>query len=286
VAIIGLFVSFAVFAPLLAPYDPTRIALPQKLMPPFFIPGGNTAHLLGTDNLGRDILSRLIWGARVSLTVSAAVVMISSAVGLAFGLAAGYIGGRTDSLLMRFADGSIAFPGILIALLFAISLGPGVWTVILALSVLGWAGYARIVRGEVLRLRNLEFIVGARVIGASPARIMATHLFPNVLDAWVILITLQIGLVVLAEATLGFLGAGVPPPTPSWGSLVSDGRNFVDSAWWISFFPGLAIGMLVLCANYLGDWLRDTMDPRLRRTRQPRRTGTSSRHTVRRLIPA
>jgi peptide/nickel transport system permease protein len=264
-AVILLFVIFAVFAPLLAPYDPTRIALPQKLTPPFLAPGGNPAYLLGTDSLGRDVLSRLIWGARVSLTVSAAVVLISSAVGLLLGLAAGYLGGRTDSILMRFADGSIAFPGILIALLFAISLGPGVVTVIVALSVLGWAAYARIVRGEVLRLRNLEFVVGARVIGASPTRIMVAHLFPNVLDAWVILITLQIGLVVLAEATLGFLGAGVPPPTPSWGSLVADGRNFVDSAWWISFFPGLAIGMLVLCVNYLGDWLRDTLDPRLRR---------------------
>jgi peptide/nickel transport system permease protein len=268
-AIIGLFVIFAVFAPLLAPYDPTRIALPRKLLPPLFFDGGNTAYLLGTDALGRDVLSRLIWGARISLMVSAAVVLLSSGVGLLIGLAAGYIGGRTDSFLMRFADGSMAFPGILMALLFAISLGPGVWTVILALSVLGWASYARIVRGEVLRLRNLEFIIGARVVGASPARIMATHLFPNVLDAWVVMITLQIGLVVLAEATLGFLGAGVPPPTPSWGSLVSDGRNFVDSAWWISFFPGLAMGLLVLCVNYLGDWLRDTLDPRLRRTRQP-----------------
>ncbi len=268
-AIIGLFVVFAVFAPLLAPYDPTRIALPQKLTPPLFIEGGNPGYVLGTDALGRDVLSRLIWGARISLTISAAVVLLSSAVGLLVGLAAGYIGGRTDSFLMRFADGSLAFPGILIALLFAISLGPGVSTVILALSVLGWASYARIVRGEVLRLRNLEFIVGARVVGASPGRIMATHLFPNVLDAWVVLITLQIGLVVLSEATLGFLGAGVPPPTPSWGSLVSDGRNFIDSAWWISFFPGLAIGLLVLCVNYLGDWLRDTLDPRLRRTRQP-----------------
>lgn len=268
-AVIGLFVIFAIFAPLLAPYDPTRIALPQKLTPPLFAAGGNTAYVLGTDALGRDVLSRLIWGARISLTISAAVVVLSSLAGMLIGLAAGYLGGRTDSLLMRFADGSMAFPGILIALLFAISLGPGVSTVILALSVLGWASYARVVRGEVLRLRNLEFIVGARVIGCSPARIMATHLFPNVLDAWVVLITLQIGLVVLSEATLGFLGAGVPPPTPSWGSLVSDGRNFVDTAWWISFFPGLAIGMLVLCVNYLGDWLRDTLDPRLRRTRQP-----------------
>jgi peptide/nickel transport system permease protein len=263
-AVIGLFIIFAVFAPLLAPYDPTRIALPQKLIPPVFIDGGNSTHLLGTDALGRDVLSRLIWGARVSLTISAAVVLLSSTVGLAVGLAAGYIGGRTDSFLMRFADGSMAFPGILMALLFAISLGPGVWTVILALSVLGWASYARIIRGEVLHLRKLDFIAQARVVGSSPARIMATHLFPNVLNAWVVMITLQIGLVVLSEATLGFLGAGVPPPTPSWGSLVSDGRNFIDTAWWISFFPGLAIGLLVLSWNYLGDWLRDTLDPRLR----------------------
>jgi ABC-type dipeptide/oligopeptide/nickel transport system permease subunit len=268
-AVIGLFVSFAIFAPLLAPYDPTRIALPQKLLPPFFVEGGNPAYILGTDNLGRDVLSRFIWGARVSLAVSAVVVVVSSAVGLAIGLAAGYLGGRTDSFLMRFADGSIAFPGILMALLFAISLGPGISTVILALSVLGWANYARLVRGEVLRLRNFEYVIGARVIGCSPVRIMGTHLLPNVLDAWVVLMTLQIGLVVLSEATLGFLGAGVPPPTPSWGSLVSDGRNFVDTAWWISFFPGLGIMLLVLCVNYLGDWLRDTLDPRLRRIRQP-----------------
>jgi peptide/nickel transport system permease protein len=267
-AVIGLFVVFAIFAPLIAPYDPTRIALPQKFTPPLFFVGANSAYVLGTDALGRDVLSRLIWGARVSLTVSAAVVLLSSLVGLLIGLAAGYIGGRLDSFLMRFADGSLAFPGILIALLFAISLGPGVSTVILSLSVLGWASYARIVRGEVLRLRNLEFIVGARVVGCTPVRIMTTHLFPNVVDPWVVLLTLQIGLVVLSEATLGFLGAGVPPPTPSWGSLVSDGRNFVDTAWWISFFPGLAIGLLVLCVNYLGDWLRDTLDPRLRRTRQ------------------
>jgi len=263
-AIIAMFVIFAVFAPQLAPYDPTQISLTQKLKPPFFVEGGSTAHLLGTDNLGRDVLSRLIWGARVSLIIATAVVVLSSVVGLAIGLAAGYIGGRTDSFLMRFADGSLAFPGILLALLFAISLGPGVVTVILALSILGWASYARIIRGEVLQMRKLDFIAQARVIGCSPARIMVTHLFPNVFNVWVVMITLQIGLVVLAEATLGFLGAGVPPPTPSWGSLVSDGRNFVDTAWWISFFPGLAIGLLVLSWNYLGDWLRDTLDPRLR----------------------
>jgi peptide/nickel transport system permease protein len=264
-AVITLFVGSAIFAPLVAPYDPTQIALPHKLTPPVFLQGGNPAYLLGTDALGRDVLSRLIWGARISLTVSAAVVILSSIAGLIMGLAAGFLGGRTDSFLMRFADGSIAFPGILMALLFAISLGPGMWTVVLALSVLGWASYARIVRGEVLRIRQLEFVMGARVVGCSPARIMASHLFPNVFDAWVVMITLQIGLVVLSEATLGFLGAGVPPPTPSWGSLVSDGRNYVDTAWWISCFPGLAIGLLVLCVNYLGDWLRDTLDPKLRR---------------------
>jgi peptide/nickel transport system permease protein len=263
-AIIAMFVAFAVFAPLLAPYDPTQIALPQKLKPPVFIDGGTFAHLLGTDNLGRDVLSRLIWGSRVSLSVTAATVVLSSIVGLLIGLAAGYLGGRIDDFLMRVADGSIAFPAILIALLFAVSLGPGVTTVIIALSILSWANYARIVRGEVLRLRNLEFVVGARVIGCSPARVMATHLFPNLLDIWVVMITLQVGLIVLSEAALGFLGAGVPPPTPSWGSLVSDGRNLIDTAWWISFFPGLAIGLLVLSVNYLGDWLRDRMDPQLR----------------------
>ncbi|MBV9133642.1 MAG: ABC transporter permease [Chloroflexi bacterium] len=238
--------------------------MPQKLKPPIFVEGGSLAHLLGTDNLGRDVLSRLIWGSRVSLSVTGAVVVVSSLVGLLIGLASGYIGGRTDSVLMRVADGSIAFPAVLIALLFAVSLGPGVTTVILALSVLSWANYARIVRGEVLHLRQLEFIVGARVIGCSPARVMAMHLFPNLLDIWVVMITLQVGLIVLSEAALGFLGAGVPPPTPSWGSLVSDGRNLIDTAWWISFFPGLAIGLLVLSVNYLGDWLRDRMDPRLR----------------------
>jgi peptide/nickel transport system permease protein len=259
-----MFVIFAVFAPLVSPYDPTQIALVQKLKPPFFMEGGSTAHLLGTDNLGRDVLARLIWGSRVSLSVTAAVVVVSSIVGLLLGLAAGYVGGRMDDFLMRVADGSIAFPAVLIALLFAVSLGPGVTTVIIALSVLSWANYARIVRGEVLRMRQLEFIVGARVIGCSPIRVMITHLFPNLVDVWVVMITLQVGLIVLSEAALGFLGAGVPPPTPSWGSLVSDGRNFVDTAWWISFFPGLAIGLLVLSVNYLGDWLRDRMDPQLR----------------------
>lgn len=263
-AVIALFVIFAIFAPLVSPYDPTQIALVQKLKPPVFIEGGSIAHLLGTDNLGRDVLSRLIWGSRVSLSVTAAVVVVSSIFGLLIGVAAGYMGGRTDDFLMRVADGSIAFPAVLIALLFAVSLGPGVATVIIALSVLSWANYARIVRGEVLRMRQLEFIVGARVIGCSPVRVMVTHLFPNLLDVWVVMITLQVGLIVLSEAALGFLGAGVPPPTPSWGSLVSDGRNFVDTAWWISFFPGLAIGLLVLSVNYLGDWLRDRMDPQLR----------------------
>src|SRR5579859_2233173 len=263
-AVIVMFVIFAVFAPLVSPYDPTQIALVQKLKPPFFIEGGGIAHLLGTDNLGRDVLARLIWGSRVSLSVTAAVVVISSIVGLLIGLAAGYVGGRADDFLMRVADGSIAFPAVLIALLFAVSLGPGVTTVIIALSVLSWANYARIVRGEVLRMRQLEFIVGARVIGCSPLRVMVAHLFPNLVDVWVVMITLQVGLIVLSEAALGFLGAGVPPPTPSWGSLVSDGRNFVDTAWWISFFPGLAIGLLVMSVNYLGDWLRDRMDPQLR----------------------
>ena len=207
-AVIGLFVMFALFAPLLSPYDPTQIALTQKLKPPLFVAGGSTAHLLGTDTLGRDVLSRLIWGVtRLAGRHRGRGYRVEHR-WIALGLAAGYVGGRTDSFLMRVADGSMAFPGILIALLFAVSLGPGVGTVILALSVLSWATYARIVRGEVLHMRQLEFVLGARVIGCSPARVMARHLFPNLLDIWVVMITLQVGLVVLSEAALGFLGAG------------------------------------------------------------------------------
>ena len=272
VLVLTIMVLGAIFAPLIAPYDPLQTSLSARLAPPAFA-GGSEAHLLGTDKLGRDVLSRIIYGARVSLSVSLLVILITGTIGTTLGIISGYFGGWLDSLLMRVTDVSLAFPGILIALLLAVTLGPSFTTVVLAISLLGWAAYARLIRGEVLKLRNADFVAQARIIGCSPGRIMLTHIFPNVVNPLLILATLSVGLVILIESALSYLGAGIPPPTPSWGSMVSDGRGLIDTAWWISFFPGLAIGMLVLCVNYLGDWLRDALDPRLRRTRQPGKAG-------------
>lgn len=253
----------AICAPLIAPYDPLQTTLTARLDPPSFA-GGSGAHLLGTDKLGRDVLSRIIFGARVSLSVSLLVILITSTIGTTFGILGGYLGGFVDGLLMRVTDISLAFPGILIALLLAVTLGPSFTTVVLAVSLLGWAPYARLIRGEVLKLRNADFVLQARIIGDSPARIMLTHIFPNVVNPLLVLATLSVGLVILIESALSYLGAGIPPPTATWGSMVSDGRGLIDTAWWISFFPGLAIGMVVLSGNFLGDWLRDRLDPRLR----------------------
>jgi peptide/nickel transport system permease protein len=253
----------AVFAAQLAPYDPLQTSLSARLQPPAFA-GGTSAHLLGTDKLGRDVLSRIIYGARVSLSVSLLVILITSTLGTTLGILGGYVGGATDSLLMRVTDISLAFPGILVALLLAVTLGPSFTTVVLAVSLLGWAPYARLIRGEVLKLRSADFVLQARIIGCSPQRIMLTHIFPNVINPLLILATLSVGLIILIESTLSYLGAGIPPPTPTWGSMVADGHSLIDTAWWISFFPGIAIGLVVLSGNYLGDWLRDRLDPRLR----------------------
>jgi peptide/nickel transport system permease protein len=264
VVVLALLVLAAIFAPLLAPYPPTKTSLPHRLLPPFFINGGSTAHLLGTDLVGRDILSRVFYGARVSLSVSLIVILITSSIGTILAIIAGYLGGRTDTVLMRITDVSLAIPQILIALLLAVVLGPSFKTVVVALSILGWAPYARLIRGEVLKLREADFIAQARIIGSSSLRIMIKHIFPNVVNPLIVIATMSVGLVILMESTLSYLGAGIPPPSPSWGSMVSDGRNLIDKAWWISFFPGLAIGLVVLSGNFLGDWIRDKLDPRLR----------------------
>ena len=264
VVVLVLLVLVAIFAPLLAPYPPTKTSLPNRLLPPFFIDGGSTAHLLGTDLVGRDVLSRVFYGARVSLSVSLIVIFITSSIGTILGIVAGYLGGRPDTVLMRVTDVSLAIPQILIALLLAVVLGPSFKTVVLAISILGWAPYARIIRGEVLKLREADFIAQARIIGSSPMRIMVRHIFPNVVNPLIVIATMSVGLVILMESALSYLGAGIPPTTPSWGLMVSDGRNLIDRAWWISFFPGLAIGLVVLSGNFLGDWIRDKLDPRLR----------------------
>jgi peptide/nickel transport system permease protein len=262
--IISVMVVVAVLAPVIAPHSPTEQSLPDKLRPPAWQEGGTARHLLGTDLLGRDLFSRLVYGARVSLTVAAFALLSGGLIGLAVGIVAGYVGGRTDSALMRVVDATLTFPTILIALLLAVSLGAGLQTIVLAITVIIWARFARVVRGEVLSVKTRDFVALARVHGCSHLRIMAVHIVPNVMNTFMVLLTLHIGFVIIVEASLSFLGAGIPPPTPSWGQMVADGRSHIASAWWLSALPGAAIMLVVLAFNLFGDWLRDWLDPRLR----------------------
>jgi peptide/nickel transport system permease protein len=262
--IITVMMVVAVFAPLIAPHSPTEQSLPDKLKPPAWQEGGSAKHLLGTDLLGRDLFSRLVYGARVSLTVAAFALLSGGLIGLAVGIIAGYLGGRVDSILMRVVDATLTFPTILIALLLAVSLGAGLRTIVIAITVIIWARFARVVRGEVLGVRARDFVSLARVHGCSSLRIMLVHIVPNVMNTFMVLLTLHIGFVIIVEASLSFLGAGIPPPTPSWGQMVADGRSHIASAWWLAVMPGAAIMLVVLAFNLFGDWLRDWLDPRLR----------------------
>ncbi len=264
IGIIALFVAAAALAPLVSPGDPYAQSLRNRFKPPVWDQRGTWAHPLGTDRLGRDMLARILYGARVSLAVGALAVLLASSVGAAVGLVAGYYGGRVDAALMRITDATLSFPVILLALILAVTVGPSFLNVVIAISVILWARYARVIRGEVLTLMQLDFIAQARIAGAGAWRIITRHLAPNTLNTLVVLITLQVGYVIIVEAALSFLGAGIPPPTPAWGSMIAEGRDFVTSAWWVSFLPGLAIMLVVLAFNLLGDWLRDTLDPKLR----------------------
>ncbi len=254
----------AVFAWQVAPYDPLKGSLAKRLTPPVWQEGGSMEYPLGTDKLGRDILSRIIHGARVSLMVSLVAILVGGSLGTTLGLISGYFGGRVDSLLMRLVDISLSLPTILLALVLVAAVGPSFGTVITVLVVLLWARYARLVRGETLSIKERDFIARARVAGASHTRIMVRYLFPNVVNSLVVLATLQVGYVILLESALSFLGAGLPRPTPAWGLMVADGRELIVTAWWVSMFPGLAIMLTVLALNLLGDWLRDHLDPKLR----------------------
>ena len=254
----------AVLAAQVAPHDPLKGSLAKRLKPPVWQQGGSIEHPLGTDKVGRDILSRIIHGARVSLVVSLVAIFIGGTLGTALGLISGYFGGWVDSVLMRLVDISLSLPTILLALVLVAAVGPSFATVIGVLVVLLWARYARLVRGETLAIKQRDFIARARVAGASHTRIMARYIFPNVVNSLIVLATLQVGYVILLESALSFLGAGLPRPTPAWGLMIADGRELIVTAWWVSMFPGLAIMLTVLALNLLGDWLRDHFDPKLR----------------------
>lgn len=262
--IITVMVLAAIFAEVLTPYSPVNIALRERLRPPFWEQGGSLAHPLGTDPLGRDLLARLIYGGRVSLLVGLLGLCVGGGVGATLGLIAGYAGGRVDVFLMRVTDTTLSFPIILFAILLVVVLGASLLTVVLAVALVLWARFARVIRGEVLSLRERDFVAQARLAGSSPLRIIVVHLLPNILNTLVVLLSLQVGWVIIVEASLSFLGAGVPPPTPTWGSMIAEGRDYIASAWWVSFFPGLAILLTVLAFNLFGDWLRDALDPTMR----------------------
>jgi peptide/nickel transport system permease protein len=254
----------ALFADWIAPYDPLEGSLVARLRPPAWEEGGSREYLLGTDKQGRDLLSRIIHGARISLQVSLVAVVLSGAIGTVLGLVSGYYGGWVDTVIMRLVDISLSLPLVLIGLVLVIVMGPGLMTVVVVVSLLLWSRYARQIRGEALAIRHQDYIARAKVAGSSDARIIALHVFPNVVNTLIVLATLNVGQVILLEATLSFLGAGIPRPLPSWGVMVADGRDHIVAAWWIAMVPGLAIMLVVLAMNMVGDWLRDRLDPRLR----------------------
>jgi len=262
--LVFLLVIPGIFAEWIAPHDPIKGSLALRLKPPMWEKGGSITYPLGTDKVGRDVLSRIIYGARVSLRVSIEGILVSGFIGTALGLISGYFGGRVDALIMRLVDISISLPIILVALVFVAALGPSFATVIAVITILLWARYARQVRGETLSIKERDFIARARVAGASHFRIMFRYLLPNVVNTLIVLATLQVGFVIIFESSLSFLGAGIPRPTPAWGLMVADGRELIVTAWWISMFPGIAIMLTVLSFNLVGDWLRDHLDPKLK----------------------
>ena len=263
-SILLFFVVLAIFADVISPYSSTEVSLRDRLTPPAWAGDGNWGHPLGTDPLGRDLATRVAYGARTSLMVAAATVLLSAAIGVILGLIAGYNRGIVDTVIMRAADITIAFPIILFAIMLVVILGPGIFNLVAAVGVVLWARFARVIRGEVLILMERDFIARARVTGCSSVRIIVTHLFPNIVNTTVVLLTLQIGFVIIIESSLSFLGAGVPPPTPAWGSMIAEGRDYTTNAWWVSVVPGVALALIVISFNLLGDWLREALDPRQR----------------------
>ncbi len=262
-AMIGLYIVVIVFllailAPVVSPYSPTKISLKNKLDAP------SSAHWLGTDKLGRDVLARIIYGSRISILVGIIAVGISGTIGIFLGAIAGYFGKWIDVFIMRLVDILLAFPSILLAIALVAVLGASLFNVILAIALVSWVGYARMVRGEFLRLKELEFVEGARAMGLSDFKIIFKHILPNAMAPVIVMATLGLAGAIISESSLSFLGLGVQPPTPSWGGMLSEGRTVIRQAWWIPTFPGIAILLTVLAFNLLGDGLRDALDPKMK----------------------
>jgi peptide/nickel transport system permease protein len=263
--VVALATILAVLAPVLSPGDPIKNSLLDRLTPPMWLSGGDAQHPLGTDTLGRDVASRLLHGARVSLAVGFSAVIVAGVIGVALGLVSGWYGGRLDDALMRLGDVQLAFPVLVLAIAVLAVLGASMTSLILVLGVTRWITYARIVRGEVLTLRERDFVAAARALGAPDRWIMLRHLLPNVLPPITVVATFEVARTIIAEASLSFLGLGIPAPEPSWGAMLDEGRNYITTGWWLALFPGLAILLVVLGINLVGDWLRDVLDPRMER---------------------
>jgi peptide/nickel transport system permease protein len=264
---VGMFIVLSVifvsiFAKWLAPHDPNLINAASMMKPPFWIEGGSVEYLLGTDNLGRDILSRIIMGSQISLLVGVSAVLLAGCIGVIVGLLAGYYGGILDNVFMRIVDSFLAIPTILFALVILTIFGPSVPTLIIVLGVTNWVAYARIIRGEVLSIKEREFVKAARSIGVRNHMIIRQHILPNVISPFIVISTLSVATTIIMEASLSFLGLGIQPPTISWGGILSDGRDYLATSWWLSTFPGIAITITVLGIIFVGDWLRDVLDPR------------------------
>ncbi|MBW1713399.1 MAG: ABC transporter permease [Deltaproteobacteria bacterium] len=260
--VVGLSILCAILASQIAPYDPLGQELAFRLKPPGWTDPQGGSHILGTDHLGRDVLSRIIYGSRVSLAVGTASALVGGAIGLLLGLVAGYFGRWVDDLIMRIADVQLSFPFLVLALCVIAILGSSLMNLIIVLSLYGWVIYARVIRASVLSIREIEYVQAARAIGQNHFKILVKHILPNVIAPFFVISSFQVARIIIIEASLGFLGLGVPPPEPTWGNMLADGREYLQDAWWIGTFPGLAIVAVVLGINLLGDGLRDALDPK------------------------
>jgi peptide/nickel transport system permease protein len=265
VIIISVIALVAIFADAIAPYNPEIGVLGDRFRPPAWQAGGSQAHLLGTDHVGRDVLSRLIFGARVSMVVGFTAVIVAGIIGTGLGILSGYLGGWVDQVIMRITDTWLALPALTFAIFLAAVVGPSMWNIVIILAAVYWTRYARVIRGEVLSLRERDFVRLAIVAGCSKKTIMRRHILPNVVNSAIVLGTLMLGVVIVTEAALSFLGVGVPPPKPAWGLMLADGKKgLMAGYWWLTVLPGLCIMFMVLSANLIGDWLRVKLDPQLR----------------------